>query len=148
MSWRAVASAIVSETAGVTALTAVPPKLNPGSTRRTLEPSAWIDACTAFEEPLPTAIRTITEATPIVIPRIVRPDRSLLAMMPVNASRSVSAPIADLRILTLVGRDFAVCEPHHPLRACGDLRLVRDDHHGPPLAIQSLEDREHLAARS
>ena len=49
--------------------------------------------CTAFEEPLPTAISTITEATPIVMPRIVRPERSLFAAIPPHAIRRVSRPI-------------------------------------------------------
>ncbi len=48
---------------------------------------------TALEEPLPTAISTITEATPIVMPRIVRPERSLLAVIPLHAMRSISRPI-------------------------------------------------------
>ena len=48
---------------------------------------------TALEEPLPTAINTITEATPIVIPRIVRPERSLFVVMPLHAIRNVPGPI-------------------------------------------------------
>ena len=56
-------------------------------------PRLWIRDCTAFEEPLPTAISTITDATPIVMPRIVSPERSLLAVMPPQAMRSVSRAI-------------------------------------------------------
>ena len=40
-------------------------------------PSASIWFCTAAEEPVPTATSTITEPTPIISPRIVRPERSL-----------------------------------------------------------------------
>ena len=63
------------------------------STSSTFVPRLWIWDLTAFEEPLPTAIRMITEATPIVMPRIVRPERSLFAVIPPQAIRSVSTPI-------------------------------------------------------
>src|ERR1019366_1965904 len=70
-----------------------PPRPAPVITSRTFVPRDWIWDLTAFEEPLPTAIRMITEATPIVMPRIVRPERSLLALIPPHAMRSVSGPI-------------------------------------------------------
>src|ERR1700694_3128606 len=70
-----------------------PPRPLPAWTSRTFVPRAWIRDLTAFEEPLPTAIRMITEATPIVMPRIVSPERSLLAVIPPHAMRSVSGPI-------------------------------------------------------
>ena len=62
-------------------------------TMRTLVPRLSIRDWTAFDEPLPTAIRMITEATPIAMPSTVRPDRSLFEDSPPHAVRSVSAPI-------------------------------------------------------
>src|ERR1039458_3761345 len=70
-----------------------PPRPAPAITSRTFVPSDWIWDFTAFEEPLPTAIRMITEATPIVIPRIVRPERSLVGLVLRHAMRSVSGPM-------------------------------------------------------
>ena len=43
---------------------------------------------TALEEPLPTAISMITDATPIVMPRIVSPERNLLVVIPLQAMRT------------------------------------------------------------
>jgi len=45
---------------------------------------------TAAEDPVPTEISTITEPTPMVKPRIVKPDRSLLAARPASATRRIS----------------------------------------------------------
>ena len=87
------ASAFFSET--VAAVLARAPKRKPPlvCTTSTLVPRLWIVDWTALEEPLPTAIRTITEATPIVMPRIVRPERSLFAVIPLQAMRSISVAI-------------------------------------------------------
>ena len=105
---KASASAVVSEMGGEMLVTEEPPKLKPGSTSRTLVPSASMLACTAFCEPLPTAISTITDATPMVNPRIVSPERSLFAKIPVNAIRTVSTPIR---------RSPLVLVPHQERRA-------------------------------
>ena len=70
------------------------PKRPPwGCTSRTLEPSALMRSWTASLEPLPTATRMITAATPIVMPRIVRPERSLFAATPASAIRRISGPL-------------------------------------------------------
>jgi hypothetical protein len=53
-------------------------------------PSESILLSTADEEPVPTAISTITDPTPIVKPRIVSPERNLLAASPLSATRAVS----------------------------------------------------------
>ena len=92
-SCSACASAFVSET--LLAVLAPAKRRRPPlpCTSSTFVPRLWMRDWTALEEPLPTAIRTITEATPIVMPRIVRPERSLFAVMPPQAMRSVSRPI-------------------------------------------------------
>ena len=76
-------------------LARAPPRKPPplACTTSTFVPRLWIWDWTAFEEPLPTAISTITEATPIVMPRIVSPERSLFAVIPLQAMRSISTPI-------------------------------------------------------
>ena len=75
-------------------LARAPPRKPPlDCTTSTFVPRLWIVDWTAFEEPLPTAISTITEATPIVMPRIVRPERSLFAVIPLQAMRSISLAI-------------------------------------------------------
>ena len=67
-----------------------PPSVGAELTISTLEPSASICFSTASEEPVPTEISTITDPTPIISPRMVRPDRSLFAARPPNATRMVS----------------------------------------------------------
>ena len=47
-----------------------------------LAPSPLMESATALLEPVPTATRMITAATPIMIPRVVRADRVLLAVTP------------------------------------------------------------------
>src|ERR1700729_668855 len=79
-------------------LAAPTPPTAPGeATVRTLDPSASICDWTADEEPVPTAIRTITEPTPIINPRIVSPERSLLAANPESATLTVSVMPPALR---------------------------------------------------
>ena len=54
-------------------------------------------SCTALEEPLPTAIRTITEAIPIVIPSTVSAVRMRCDISPTQAVRIVSSGHQALR---------------------------------------------------
>ncbi len=122
--------------------------------------------CTALEEPLPTAISTITEATPIVMPRIVSPERSLLAVIPLHAIRSISGPITArasraprsnrARARTsgcaraAAGRARRACaglrrspvaEADHALALFGHVGLVRDQDHRASFFVEAREDR-------
>ena len=127
-------------------------------------PRLWIRDWTALEEPLPTAIRTITEATPIVMPRIVRPERSLFAVMPPQAIRSVSRPIIAEPRRRVVGGlllqrnggavvhadgaavldHAAVAERDHALGLLGDVGLVGDQHDRAAFLVEAREDPQHL----
>ncbi len=163
----AAASCLVSETAlAEEPPKRAPPRIAPDSTSSTLVPRLSIRSSTALEEPLPTAIRMITEATPIVMPRIVRPERSLLATIPPQAMRSVSMPImagprrgaarcADFRWCVEGGGSctpsrrrssthLPVAEAHDALGLGGDVGLVGDQHDGAPFEVEVREDREHV----
>ena len=78
---------------------------------------------TACDEPLPTAIRMITEATPISMPRMVSPERSLLALSPAKREpdalgtdhAATSAMDGAATVAALVGDDAAVAQPDHAL---------------------------------
>ncbi len=93
--WNGSASALASatvrpEVAVVVARRNRPPSVGAPLTSSTLLPSWSIWFSTAAEDPVPTAISTITEPTPIISPRIVSPDRSLFAARPASATRTVS----------------------------------------------------------
>ena len=116
-------------------------------TSSTLEPSASICFLTADEEPVPTAISTITEPTPIIRPRIVSPERSLLAASPESATRIVSVmpPLAS-------GSGAGSSSTIRPSRmwitrsACAATScLVGDQDDRAALAAEPLEDPQHLA---
>ena len=53
-------------------------------------PSLSIDAWICFDDPFPTAIKIMTEATPIAIPSVVRVVRNLLVVSPRSANRTIS----------------------------------------------------------
>src|SRR5258706_15830681 len=53
-------------------------------------PSAWSRACTAFCAPLPSATMVMTAPTPMMMPSIVRNDRSLLARIAWSATWKIS----------------------------------------------------------
>src|SRR5439155_508899 len=55
-----------------------------------LVPSRAISACTTFADPLPTATSRMTAATPISMPSTVSAERSLFAVTPRSANRTVS----------------------------------------------------------
>ena len=125
---------------------------------------------TALEEPLPTAISTITEATPIVMPRIVRPGAELVRGDPAPrdaqrleadhgcASDDAGADAGGGRTSGLRRRgrrvvhaeraavldDLAVAQPDHPLGLLGDVGLVRDQHDGAAFFVQAREDPQDV----
>src|SRR5258708_37354148 len=53
-------------------------------------PSAWSRACTAFCAPLPSATIVMTAPTPMMMPSMVRNDRSLLARIAWSATWKIS----------------------------------------------------------
>src|SRR6266851_3577768 len=57
---------------------------------RRVGPSAWRRAWTAFCAPLPSATIVITAPTPIMMPSMVRNDRSLLARIAWSATCTIS----------------------------------------------------------
>src|SRR5438093_6150870 len=54
-------------------------------------PSAWMRSCTAFCAPLPSATIVMTAPTPMMMPSIVRNDRSLLARIAWSATWKISS---------------------------------------------------------
>ena len=57
-----------------------PPRLEePGETISMLLPRLAMDSCTLLRTPMPTDTMAITAPTPIIIPSMVRRERSLLA---------------------------------------------------------------------
>ena len=74
-------------------------------------PSAAIRAWIALAEPLPTATSRITAATPISMPSMVSPERSLFAVTPRSANRIVSkrltAPATGVVAPPVAGRSAA-----------------------------------------
>ena len=65
-----------------------PPTKPPWVTVIVFVPSRAMLSATCCDEPVPTATSTITEPTPIMMPSIVRAERSLLADRPRSAMRS------------------------------------------------------------
>ena len=55
-----------------------------------LLPRELIWSCTALLDPVPTATRVMTAATPIRIPSVVRADLVLFAVTPCQANRRIS----------------------------------------------------------
>src|SRR6266480_2357343 len=62
----------------------------PGYSDNSVGPSAAMRACTAFWAPLPSATMVITAPTPMMMPSIVRNDRSLLARIAWSATWKIS----------------------------------------------------------
>src|SRR5579872_3816462 len=145
-----------------------PPK--PLNTVSELVPSELSCACTACEDPLPTATTRITAPTPMSMPRVVSAERSLFEKIPWTAIFTLSRCMAssDLRPFGLVlapllgaagveaGRgaverglavvldDVAVDQPDDPLGVGGDVWLVGDHDHGAAGGVEAVEDLEHL----
>src|SRR5258705_1468806 len=112
-------------------------------------PSAWRRACTAFWAPLPSATIVITAPTPVMMPSIVRNERSLLARIAWSATWKISSS-SILRpcrrrlrtllrggLLLLHARQPAAGDVPHPLLHVAlrvDQRRARQDQHGVLLA--------------
>src|SRR3954447_2709952 len=108
-------------------------------------PSAWRRACTDFWAPLPSATIVITAPTPMMMPSMVRNDRSLLARIAWSATWKISSSSilgsgrSRLRarrrggLLLLHAREPAAGEAAHALLhvALGiDERRARQHQHG------------------
>jgi hypothetical protein len=63
-----------------------------------------------------------------------------------RAKPGTAAPLARRGLLALVGHDLAVGEADRAVCVLGDIRIVRDQEHGPPIGIQLLQKREHFLA--
>ena len=111
-------------------------------TSSTFEPSASICFSTALEEPVPTAISTITEPTPIISPRIVRPERSLFAVSP--RERDGDGLAHRRASVARVVDDLPVADADHAPGVGGDLVLVGDQDDRPALPVEAIEDLHHL----
>src|SRR6266850_1625619 len=125
---------------------ATPPRNDcPGYSDSSVGPSAWRRACTAFWAPLPSATIVITAPTPMMMPSIVRNDRSLLARIAWSATWKISSS-SILRpcrrrlrtllrggLLLLHARQPAAGDVPHPLLHVAlrvDQRRARQDQHG------------------
>ena len=70
-----------------------PKPFPPGMIETTFVPRFSICFCTATCDPWPTATRMITAATPMVMPSIVRNERSRFESTPCTAIRNASAAV-------------------------------------------------------
>src|SRR4051812_17188581 len=108
-------------------------------------PSAWRRACTAFCAPLPSATIVMTAPTPMMIPSIVRNDRSLLARIAWSATWKISPssilgpggrrlrPLRRRGRLLLDAGQAAAGDAAHPLLHVAlrvEQRRARQDEHG------------------
>ena len=123
------------------------------------------DASTLALAPSPTATIAITAKTPMMMPRVVRKERSLLRRRARTATRMVRKrfmrePPFRRRLARrslrgqawpLAGRsrpDQPVLHAHHARRILRDVGLVRHQHDGDPGLTELLEERHDLQARA
>src|SRR5687767_8353373 len=88
--------------------------------------------------------RSTTAATPMVMPSIVRPARSLFP----RSDSKARARISLIGIAPPIGEDATVQHLDRSVRAGRHLRVVRDDHDRDALAVELLEQAQDLVARS
>src|SRR5688572_17809340 len=120
----------------------------------------WLFICSsmAARAPEPSAIMAMTEATPMITPRAVNAERTMLRRMARSARRrmlviSMSAPnrrrvaAAPLRHRAIL-HHLAVAEGDHTLGVIGDVGLVGDDEDcHAALRVQLLQQVHDLVAR-
>ena len=114
--------------------------LLPGETISRLLPSELIRAPTSCWLPSPSPTVSTTAAMPIRMPSMVSPDRSRWLRMASHPVRKVSSQFT--RAARPVGLDPAVADPDDPPGPLGDLDLVGDQHDGPALRVQLVEQRQ------
>ena len=119
----------------------------PGITMMMLVPKLAICCCTKRSAPAPTLTIAITDATPMIMPSMVSPERRRFRQSAREAARAVmarslvvvAAALTRRLLLSIgcgggtrrrrVGNDVAVAERDHPIRHRRHLRIVRDDDH-------------------
>ena len=87
-----------------------PPAVEVEDTVNVLLPRLLIEASTAALEPVPTATRMITAATPIRMPSVVRADRSLFEVTPSTANLALSRMFIDATIWVVATGSCGSCE--------------------------------------
>src|SRR5215472_9393446 len=130
----------------------MPPRfIEPALTKSIFDPIAAICCCTCSRAPWPKATMAITAPTPIMIPSMVRPERSLLRASARNASRIVARNSDKLHDSVfehghVLQHDFgkgplcdgfvfaycAIAKHDCPLGEMGDVRFVSDQHNRQP----------------
>src|SRR3989344_8911549 len=90
-------------------------------------------------------IRRITEATPIIIPSIVRTDltlfrkRLLKARLEISVMAIISSPI--------IGDYFSVFDRNNSSGILGNVHIMRNQNNCPSLFIQILKNAQYLTPR-
>src|SRR5574337_354790 len=137
----------------------------PDRTMSTLLPMLRICSWIWAVAPEPTAIMAITAATPMMIPSMVRADRSRLILSALKAILTLTKRFIDrlprfvcralLQLLErcpwllnrLIPQQQAVLKEEHAPGVGGNVRLMRHQNDGDPrLPVQPLENRHNLGA--
>ena len=92
-----------------------------------LLPRLAMESVTFFLTPIPIAIMMITAATPIMMPSIVKTERSLLEQSAVKAMEILSLNNIHDHPFSGVFRNYTVTQQQLSARAGGDFRFVRDE---------------------
>src|ERR1700726_1104716 len=140
----------------------IPPLFTvPDWTNNILDPMAAICCCACCCAPWPTLTMAITAPTPIMMPSMVRMERSLLrakARMAIRmiANKSIEASILEYRHILqnlrrnrtvlhqFIATNCAVLEVDTAFGKLCDIGLVRDQDNGQPIVIQLLEYFQNL----
>src|SRR5262245_63875329 len=145
-----------------------PPEVTePGSSRIRLVPRPLICSSTRACAPAPTASMVITAGTPLMMPSMVSVLRSLFTRRARRAMRMLATSVIEfpcsrgllvelpqhrLRVgglvHTLVVHDVPVAETDDARSKCGDIVLVRDQHHRHTAAVQLLQQPHQLETGS
>src|SRR5262245_30284986 len=108
--------------------------------------------CRSISEraPAPTAIMTMTDPTPMMIPSVVSTVRKKLVAMAVTAAlRQSTGCMGSTRYArqAQIFYDRAVAEHGTATRVAGDLGLVGDDDDGDPLPVEVAEKAHDIGRR-
>src|SRR5207248_2660428 len=142
-----------------------PPRFTvPLDTNSMFEPMAAIWSCTCLLAPCPTPTIAITAPTPMMIPSMVSPERSLLrpsartailTMETKSITRSVLQRRHGLHHLCrprpirhrVVPPDLSVAKHDRALRILRDVGFMRHQHHRQSFVVQRLENVHDLHRR-
>src|SRR5262245_7154307 len=114
--------------------------------------SKWVPRlaiCRSISEraPAPTAIMTMTDPTPMIIPSVVSTVRRKLVAMAVTAAlRQSTGCMGSTRCArqAQIFHDRAVAEHDTATRIAGDLGLVGDDDDGDPLPVEVAKEAHDI----